>query len=147
MHVRYIVWHTAAAPRDVSAAEIHRWHKARDFDLIGYHYVIRKDGTVEHGRPDYMPGAHVRGLNARSLGICFSGHGDEEPLTPAQKRAGVRLTRRLLQQYGLGPDALIGHREINDLIDAGRVKLSDSYRTFKSCPGKMIDMNIYRNAL
>ena len=80
----YLIVHTAAhwthnQECDTSAAEIDRWHKARGWRMIGYHYGIRWNGTIEKGRTDTMQGAHTRGLNSRSLGICLSGHGSLLP--------------------------------------------------------------------
>lgn len=55
------------------AAEIDRWHKARGWRGIGYHFVILRDGTVEVGRPLNQIGAHVRGHNRTSVGTCLIG--------------------------------------------------------------------------
>jgi N-acetylmuramoyl-L-alanine amidase len=104
----------------------------------GYHFLVRRDGTVERGRPLGKVGAHVRGLNSRSVGICFSGHGDLQPLTEAQLRAGVALTVQLLKRYGLGAERVIGHREVNRLVEAG--VLGEAYRVAKTCPGRLVDM-------
>ena len=61
--MKYLVIHCAETPtgRDVRAAEIHRWHKERSFDGIGYNDVICIDGVIEPGRPYYWPGAHAKG--------------------------------------------------------------------------------------
>ena len=144
---RYIVWHTAADPRDngnqdTTAAEIRTWHLARGWSDIGYHFVIRKNGNVEKGKNESLPGSHVRGLNNQSLGICFSGHGDMQPLTPEQIEAGIKLTIALMRKYDIPVANVIGHREVNDLIKAG--KLSEEYKTTKSCPGSKVNMQIIR---
>ena len=77
---RYIVWHTAAPGdaktgnvSDTTAAQIDAWHRAQGWNKIGYHYVVRMDGTVEEGRLLSEVGAHVRGLNRQAIGICFTG--------------------------------------------------------------------------
>jgi N-acetylmuramoyl-L-alanine amidase len=152
--VEYIVWHTAAdgrdgGLRDTTMAEIAEWHAAKGWGVgyegvqrAGYHFLVRRDGTVERGRPLGKPGAHVRGLNSRSVGICFSGHGDLQPLTEAQLRAGVALTVQLLKRYGLGAERVIGHREVNRLVEAG--VLGEAYRVAKTCPGKLVDMGRVR---
>lgn len=61
--------------------EIRKWHLERDppFDDIGYHFVIRRDGTIEEGRDVELMGAHVRGYNANSIGICMMGGKDVNP--------------------------------------------------------------------
>ena len=73
--IRYIVVHCSDTPndRDVDAATIHEWHKERGFDGIGYHFVIRRDGTIENGRPIYWKGAHAKKVNHNSIGICLVG--------------------------------------------------------------------------
>ena len=58
---------------DVGVKEIREWHKSRGWDDIGYHYVIRRDGLIEHGRPLFFIGAHVAGYNTNSIGICMVG--------------------------------------------------------------------------
>ena len=74
--INEIIIHCSATPagRNVSARDIRRWHvKGRGWSDIGYHYVIRLDGTVERGRPLERMGAHCVGHNARSIGICYVG--------------------------------------------------------------------------
>lgn len=58
---------------DIGVAEIRRWHLARGFSDIGYHFVIRRDGSIETGRTLERSGAHVAGHNARSIGVCLAG--------------------------------------------------------------------------
>lgn len=69
------VWiHCSAASRtNVNAAEVDRWHKDRGWSGIGYHYFIKTDGTLEKGRSLGKIGAHVKGHNKRSIGICLNG--------------------------------------------------------------------------
>ena len=60
--------------RDFSAADIRRWHVAdRHFSDIGYHFVVRLDGSIEVGRPLRRSGAHCRAHNRRSVGVCYIG--------------------------------------------------------------------------
>jgi len=70
-----VVIHCSDTPsdRDINAAEIHCWHRKQGWDGIGYHWVIRRDGTLEAGRPEYWTGAHTRGHNRGSIGICLIG--------------------------------------------------------------------------
>lgn len=65
----------------IDAAEIRRWHLAEGWTDIGYHYVIKRDGTVEIGRPIDQIGAHVQGHNTGSVGICLVGGYDADGLT------------------------------------------------------------------
>lgn len=52
---------------------IKKWHLARKFKDVGYHYFIRKDGLIQKGRDILQVGAHCKGENSRSIGICLSG--------------------------------------------------------------------------
>lgn len=72
----HIVIHCAAtkATADIGVKEIREWHvKQRGFKDVGYHYVIRRDGTRELGRPSWAVGAHAEGHNATSIAICLVG--------------------------------------------------------------------------
>ena len=71
-----IIIHCSATPKhkDFSAETIRDWHvKGNGWDDIGYHYVVRLDGSLEYGRPVQVPGAHCRGENKSSIGICDIG--------------------------------------------------------------------------
>lgn len=113
-----IVIHCSATrpSMDVGAAEIKQWHKARGFRTIGYHYVVRLDGTIERGRSEYQMGAHCAGYNAFSLGVCYVGGLNQqgEPAdtrTPAQRRSLQRLMNELKKKYPLA--RVVGHRDLN----------------------------------
>ena len=100
-----------------SAKDINNWHHDRGFQNgIGYHYVVRRDGTIELGRPLEMIGAHVVGHNRHSIGICYEGGlnsaGEpEDTRTPEQK---VTLRKLLEELHRKFPKALIvGHRDLN----------------------------------
>ena len=148
--VQYIFVHTAADPRqngkvDTTVADITRWHVARGWTTIGYHFVVRRDGTIEPGRPTTQQGAHVRGLNHCSIGICLSGNHDVAPMTAKQRDALLRLLETLCRKYKVSPQAVLGHKEVNALVAAG--KLDKIYATSKSCPGRYVDMRAIRQEL
>lgn len=148
--IRYIVVHTAAdtrdsGTRDTSAADINTWHKERGFKEIGYHFVVRRNGKIEPGRSVSKPGAHTRGLNHCSIGICLSGHGDLAPLTQEQHAALVALITELMHKYSVPAQNVIGHREVNALVQRG--VLQERYRVAKTCPGRMVDMDALREEL
>lgn len=69
-----IIVHCSATPRGrrVTAKDIDGWHRERGFRCIGYHYVIGLDGEVEE-RAESEAGAHCKGHNARSIGVCYVG--------------------------------------------------------------------------
>ena len=111
-----IIVHCADTPegRDDKAADIRRWHKARGFNDIGYHYVVDLDGTIEPGRDVTIAGAHTTGYNADSIGVCYIGGADtdmkpKDTRTEEQKTALRLLLKYLVQKY---PGAKIyGHRD------------------------------------
>ena len=101
-----IIVHCTATPPDmqVTVDDIDRWHKARGWKGIGYHYVVDLDGTVYRGRADRCVGAHCRGHNAHSIGVCYVGGLDAQgrpadTRTPAQKEALLWLLTALKKQY------------------------------------------------
>jgi N-acetylmuramoyl-L-alanine amidase len=111
-----IIVHCAATPegREVSVAEIDRWHKERGFNGIGYHYVVGLDGTIHKGRDESLSGAHTTGHNKNSIGVCYVGGCDKkmnpkDTRTPQQKASLLKLLKELKAKY---PKATIhGHRE------------------------------------
>ena len=119
--INSIVIHCSATPegREVTAEEIDRWHKERGWSGIGYHYVILLDGTVEVGRPIKKAGAHARGHNAASIGICYIGGMNssytkpKDTRTKEQKASMVRLVFELKSRYNLNNEQIIGHNEIS----------------------------------
>ena len=98
----------------VTVQQIRQWHLQRNFADIGYHYVIYLDGTVHKGRSLEKAGAHCKGHNAHSIGICYVGGLDrqgkpKDTRTAAQKAALLSLIRELRQRF---PRATVhGHRE------------------------------------
>ena len=113
-----IVVHCSATPpyRDINAAEIARWHRARGWSDIGYHFVIRRDGTIEPGREATRQGAHARGVNNRSVGLCLVGGLDEagEPADHFTAGQWVSLERLVGALKLIWPDAqVIGHNEVS----------------------------------
>lgn len=116
-HINEIIIHCSATPegRDYTVADIDRWHKARGWRGIGYHYVIYRDGSVHAGRPVEQIGAHCTGHNANSIGICYIGGVSADGKTPkdtrtsAQRIALRELVEELRAKY---PGATVhGHRE------------------------------------
>lgn len=112
-----IIVHCSATPegRDVSAAEITRWHKEKGYQTIGYHYVIRLDGSVERGRAEEAVGAHCVGQNQTSIGVCLigglalDGKTAKDTRTPAQTASLIRLLKELKDRYQTA--TVHGHNE------------------------------------
>lgn len=115
--IKEIILHCSATAegRDYTVADIDRWHKARGWRGIGYHYVIYRDGSVHPGRPVEQIGAHCTGHNANSIGICYIGglaadnKTPKDTRTPAQIQALRALVGELKKKY---PGARVhGHNE------------------------------------
>lgn len=135
--IKYIVIHCSATieGKDFSAADIDRWHKQRGWSGIGYHYVVKLDGTREKGRPESRIGAHVKGFNKNSIGVCYIGGlglnmAPKDTRTPEQKAELKELLCELKAKY---PQAEIkGHREFSkDLNGNGII---EPFEFSKACP-------------
>lgn len=116
-NIKEIIIHCSATAegKDFTVADIKKWHLARGFSDIGYHYVIYRDGSIHIGRSEDIAGAHCTGHNTISIGICYIGGCATDGKTPkdtrtdAQKKSLVELIKKLKAQY---PKATIhGHRE------------------------------------
>lgn len=101
------------AGRDFDAEDIRTWHKARGWSDIGYHYVIKLDGTIEAGRPVDRVGAHTKGHNEDSVGVCYiGGLKDGKPfdtMSEIQEIAFIELVFSLRNVFGWMP--IHGHNE------------------------------------
>jgi len=98
----------------VTVADVIKWHKARGFNTIGYHYLIDLNGTLWTGRSEELAGAHTEGHNANSIGICYVGGLDanlkpKDTRTDEQKKILLSTLKYLKKKY---PNATIhGHSE------------------------------------
>ena len=118
-----VIHHTGnAVDDDLSAAEIDASHKGQGWTCIGYHYVIRKDGTVEQGRPHWTVGAHAYGENSHTIGIHVCGNFEEAEPTATQIESTAMLLANLCVDYGLtiDRDHIVGHRELMSTACPGR---------------------------
>lgn len=106
-----IILHHAEASR-ASVEEVNRWHLERGWTGIGYHFYIRKDGTIYRGRPEWAVGAHAQGHNSRAVGICCEGSYMTETMPRAQFDALVGLVREEMAKY---PGAkVLRHKDVNE---------------------------------
>ena len=107
---------------DVDAATVRRWHvEERGWSDIGYHYFIKRDGTIEKGRSLSRSGAHVRGWNKTSIGICYAGGVDangrpEDNRTAEQSRSLMMLAKTLEKRFQ-GAEVL-GHKDFEGVAKA-----------------------------
>ena len=121
--VDYIVVHCSATPSslDIGFKEIDSWHKKRGWAGCGYHYIVRRDGAIEVGRPETQAGAHVKNFNHCSIGICMVGGLDNKRIAKPEytneqwATLGV-LVDELHLKY---PNAeILGHRDFPDVNKA-----------------------------
>ena len=116
-NIKYLVIHCSDTLDDlnITAIDIHKMHIGFGWDGIGYHKIINKNGFVENGRPEYWVGAHVKGKNHESLGVCLIGR---KKFTPKQYES---LKKVLIKWKRENPKAkIVGHREV--------------IKTAKTCP-------------
>jgi N-acetylmuramoyl-L-alanine amidase len=129
-----VVLHCTATPegKELTGKDIDRMHRKAGLNGIGFHYVVRLDGTIDTGRPEIAVGAHAQGYNANTIAVAYVGGTDtagkaKDTRTDAQKGALMGL---LLMLKGRYPGVrIVGHRDI--LANAGR---ADPFLRLKDSP-------------
>ena len=126
--IKLLVIHCSATRCNVSftVEQLRQCHLQRGFKDIGYHFYITRNGELHHCRPVSEPGAHVRGFNRHSIGICYIGGLDAngkpaDTRTIAQKASLRELVAKLCKEYPI--IEVLGHRE-----DRKRTRLNSSHR-------------------
>lgn len=112
----YIILHHRAGNGDIQS--IHNQHVKQGYTGIGYHFYVRKEGSIYRGRPINTIGAHCLNNNSNSIGICFEGNFERESMSDAQLKAGIELVKYLKNKYT--NLKVVGHKNL--------------YNT--ACPGK-----------
>tara|TARA_B100000427_G_C15254313_1_gene483605 strand:- start:151 stop:582 length:432 start_codon:yes stop_codon:yes gene_type:complete len=116
-----IVIHCAATKpsMDIGYDEIRKWHvEDNGWDDVGYHYIIKRDGTLQTGRDESMVGSHARQVNGTSLGICLVGGVDdnndwENNFNDEQFETLKTIVLKLKDKYQI--EKIIGHYEVDDV--------------------------------
>jgi N-acetylmuramoyl-L-alanine amidase len=111
--ISYLIIH--ASDSDILAHDnietIRKWHvEERGWSDIGYHYFLDKSGNVHVGRPEEKAGAHCRGFNTKSIGICLSGRSE---FTEEQFKALEELCHDIARRHGLSKSDIVGHCELD----------------------------------
>ena len=117
--INKIIIHCSATPegRKTSAEEIKSWHLERGFSDIGYHYIVHLDGSISYGRNIDKIGAHSKGQNKMSIGVCYIGGLDEcldhkDTRTPQQKESLLILLKTLKKLHSKA--VIYGHRDFSE---------------------------------
>lgn len=121
---------------DLSAEEINASHQAQGWTCIGYHYVIRKDGTIEEGRPHWTVAAHAYGFNSHTIGIHVCGNFELGEPTQAQIESLAMLLANVCDDYGLpiDKDHVVAHRDLMATACCGE----NLYNQLQTIRGKAI---------
>ncbi len=123
--INTIIIHCSATPpsMDIGVQTIREWHvNERQWSDIGYHYVIKRNGEVQEGRPVQRPGAHVKHYNSDSVGVCWVGgvaqgtSNPEDNRTAEQSESLFALIQKLQEEYPGA--AVLGHRDIKGVKKA-----------------------------
>lgn len=115
--IKKIIVHCTATPGDVSIETVREWHvNERGWRDVGYHFLIRTDGTIEEGRPIEQSGAHTKGHNWDSIGVAYAGGTGKngewlDTRTDQQKDSLVDLLCQLKDTYG---GTIYGHRDFSE---------------------------------
>lgn len=115
----YIVVHHTEVTDSTPVEEVHQWHLNKGWAGIGYHFYIRKNGEIYEGRPIDAVGAHVKGHNHDSIGVCIEGNFNKQAPDDGQLDAAVMLLSLLSLAYGNAK--LVPHR---------------AFTKVKNCPGR-----------
>lgn len=135
--INLIVVHCSATKGDctLSPEDLDLLHRCRGFNGTGYHYYIRKDGTVHLTRPIERIGAHAKGFNSNSIGICYEGglncRGRPADTRTQEQKTSLRLLVHQLQERFPGCQ-VCGHRDLSpDLNGNGKIEPEE---WVKACP-------------
>ena len=125
MKVQKLVAHHSASKQSATKkADIAKWHKERGFSQIGYHKIIEGNGTIVNGRFENIQGAHAKGVNQGSLGVCVVGDFEKETPSQAQISSLVSVLTGWCKAHGLNSKNIYGHFNVPGVSTA------------TSCPGK-----------
>ncbi|MCF6236919.1 MAG: peptidoglycan recognition protein family protein [Gammaproteobacteria bacterium] len=121
---KLVVHHSASAKETTKKSDIDTWHKQRGFSQIGYHKVVESNGKIVSGRSEKHQGAHAKGTNHNSLGVCIVGNFEHETPSAVQIKSVVKVLVEWCEKYKLTSRNIYGHTSVPGAT------------TKTSCPGK-----------
>lgn len=121
---KLVVHHSDSKAATTKKSDIERWHKERGFSTIGYHKVIEGDGKVVDGRSESTQGAHAKGANFGSLGVCVAGAFETEMPSQKQINSLVTVLTDWCKAHKLNTTSIYGHYNV------------PGGTTDTTCPGK-----------
>ena len=129
--IRDIIVHCSATKpsQDFGVNDIRRWHVGQGWSDVGYHFIVKLDGTIEKGRPISVIGAHVKGFNSNSIGVCYIGGVDEsgkpsDTRTEAQKESLDQLLTYLAYRFNA---PISGHNDYTGAKSCPSFKAKEQY--------------------
>jgi len=135
--INLIVIHCSATKegKDYDVATVRKWHKQRGFRDIGYHLLIHLDGAVERGRSMSKAGAHAKGYNSYSIGVCYVGGLDlngkpKDTRTPEQRNTLRAIVETIKALYPYAD--VVGHRDLSVDLNGDGMISEDEW--LKACP-------------
>ena len=118
--INKIIIHHSASPAKTTVDDIRDWHvHGNGWSDIGYHYIILADGSIEEGRPVKTIGAHCKGKNRYSIGVCVVGNFESNQPTPDQVTSFVKIVNDLCAGYNLTWDNVYGHCDFSTSVCPG----------------------------
>lgn len=121
---KLVVHHSASNRKTTTKRNINQWHKDQGYTQIGYHKVIEGAGEIKDGRPESILGAHAKGANLNSLGLCVVGNFEEESPTSEQISSIVKVLSKWCKDHDLDETNIYGHHNV------------PGGTTATKCPGK-----------
>ena len=109
--VKFLVVHCSDTDnkKNIDVTDIHKMHLEFGWDGIGYHKIVKRSGKIENGRPEYWIGAHVKGNNTISLGVCLIGRNE---FTKSQFSSLQKVLRKWRKKYPYSK--IVGHCDIGE---------------------------------
>lgn len=114
--------------------DVRAWHLSKGWDDIGYHWFIEEDGKVTAGRPETMHGAHCKGHNTKSVGVCLAGNFDTTMPTYAQTKALIKVLSGIMERWDIPYAEIYPHRKFANKSCCGN-KLPDNWASMLMKPG------------